>query len=116
MSIFSDSYSLSNEDLNDDERLGLNLARSREFCKAMVEDGAWGHEIIYAMVYAAVEAGLTQTGNGFYIFPRVSQAISDAGFNAQERAEKAVEDAAALDDHSSNIIPFVKPPGLGDTK
>jgi hypothetical protein len=76
----------------------------------MVEDGAYGIEIVYAMAYVAVEIGLIQTNNGFYIFPRIAQAIADAGYDAQKKAQEVAGEAAALiDDPSSNIVPLAKP-------
>ena len=117
MTTFTDSYSLSDNNLNEEERLGVNLGRSRQFYRSMVEDGAFGVEIVYAMTYAAVEVGLIQTDNGFFIFPRIAQAIADAGFDAQERAAEAVRDEAALvDDPLSNIVPLTKSLNMGDVK
>jgi hypothetical protein len=117
MTTFTDSYSLKNETLDEGARIAVNLGRSREFCSAMFDDGACGVEIIYAMTYVAVEAGLIQTGNGFYIFPRVAQAIADAGFHAKEKADEAVRDEAALvDDPSSNIVQLTQSPNIGEVK
>lgn len=117
MITFTDSYSLRDDTLDDGERLGINQGRSRQFIRSMVEDGAYGIEIVYAMTFAAVEAGLIQIDNGFYIFPRIAQAIADAGFQAQKKAQQAAgEEAALIDDPLSNIVPLANSLNVGGEK
>jgi hypothetical protein len=117
MTTFADSCSLSDDTLDAEQRLAINLGRGRKFVREMMEDGAYGVELVYAMTFVAVEAGLTQTNNGFYIFPRIAEAIADAGFDAKAKSEEAAEEEAALvEDPSSNILPLTRPINVGDRK
>jgi hypothetical protein len=107
MTTFTDSYSLSDDTLDAEARLGVNIGRAKQFCRAMVDDGAFGIDLVYAMAYVAVELGLRQTDNSFFFFPRISQAIADAGYDALEQAKEATLDEEALiKDPSSNVVPM----------
>ena len=65
MTTFADSDSLSDDTLDTEKRLTVNLGRSRRFNQEMVEDGFYGVEVGNAMTFVAVEAALIQTNNGF---------------------------------------------------
>ena len=102
---FNDDYSLTDDSLSDRDRLTLMTNRTRNFVKAMLEDGANGRELVYSLTYIATDFGLYNSKNSYHVFPRIMEGIVDAAQNVIDD-ELSQRDEVAGD---SNVLQLPLP-------